>query len=223
MSFLAPENEGKNKLRSWLIVGLLHVFFGYVLVSGLAVRVVKSITGPLETVNIEDQAPPPDEPPPPPPKLEDIPPYVPPPDVVIETTAPPPPTITTQSQVAAPEPVRVAPPAPPAPAPPPPAPPKVERVNPTPRGGTVTVGTEDYPAASLRACEQGAVAVQVVVGTDGRVKSCSIAQSSGYSRLDERTCEVAQRRWRYNPGKENGQPVEMALVQRVRWVVERGC
>ncbi len=222
MSFLAPENEGKNKVRSWIIVGLLHVLFGYVLVSGLAVQVVKSITGPLETVNIEDQAPPPDEPPPPPPKLEDIPPYVPPPDVVIETSAPPPPTITTQSVVAAPEPVRVAPPAPSPPAPPPPAP-KVERTNPSPRGGTVTVGTEDYPAASLRACEQGAVAVRVVVGTDGRVRACDIAQSSGHTRLDERTCEVALRRWRYNPGKENGQPVEMTMVQRVRWVVERGC
>ncbi|MFQ3596255.1 MAG: energy transducer TonB [Sphingomonadaceae bacterium] len=219
---MQPENEGKSKISTWVLVGLLHLVFGYILVSGLAVKVVKSITGPIETINIEDQAPPPDEPPPPPPKLEDIPPYVPPPDVVIETLAPPPPTITTQTQVQQTAPVAVAPPAPPAP--PAPAPePKVEITRPSPRGGTVTVGTDDYPSASLRACEQGAVAVQVLVGTDGRVKQCSVAQSSGHPRLDEQTCTVAQRRWRYNPGRENNTPVEMTITQRVRWVVERGC
>jgi protein TonB len=222
MSFLAPENEGKNKVRNWIIVGILHLFLGWLLVSGLAVKVVKNITGPLETVNIEEAPPPTDEPPPPPPKMEEIPPYVPPPDVVIETSAPPPPTITTQSQVAAPEPVRVAPPAPPAP--PAPAPePKVERTRPSPRGGTVTVGTEDYPAASLRACEQGAVAVRVTIATSGRVSACEVAQSSGFSRLDEKTCEVAMRRWRYNPAMEGKTPVEAQIVQRVKWVVEKGC
>lgn len=221
MSFLQPENEGRNKVRSWIIVGLLHVFFGWLLVSGLAIKAVKSITGPLETVNIEDMAPPPDEPPPPPPKMEDIPPYVPPPDVVIETSAPPAPTITTQSTIAQPEPVRVAPPAPPAP--PPPAEPKVEITRPSPRGGSVTVTTEDYPSASLRACEQGAVAVRVTIGTDGRVKACDVTQSTGFTRLDEKTCEVALRRWRYNPAKEGNTPIEATITQRVRWVVEKGC
>jgi protein TonB len=220
LSFLAPENEGKNKIRSWIIVGLVHIFFGWLLVSGLAIKAVKSITGPMETVNIEDVAPPPEEPPPPPPKMEDIPPYVPPPDVVIETSAPPPPTITSQSQVAAPEPVRVAPPAPPAA---PPAPPKAELTRPTPRGGSVTVGTDDYPSASLRACEQGAIAVRVTIGTDGRVKACEVTQSTGFARLDERTCEVAMRRWRYNPAKEGDKPIEATITQRVRWVVEKGC
>ncbi|WP_448585867.1 energy transducer TonB [Thermaurantiacus sp.] len=220
MSFLQPENEGRNRVRAWAIVGLVHVFFGWLLWSGLAIRAVQVITGPMETVNIEDQAPPPEEPPPPPPKLEDIPPYVPPPDVIIETTAPPPPTITTQSTVPAPEPVRVAPPAPPAP-PPPPAP--VEIVRATPRGGTVTVGTDDYPAASLRACEQGSVAVRVTIDTSGRVRDCEVVQSSGYSRLDEKTCEVALRRWRYNPAREGKTPIEATQVQRVKWVVEKGC
>jgi protein TonB len=222
MSFLAPENERKNTVRNWIIVGLLHLFLGWLLVSGLAVKVVKNITGPLETVNIEEAPPPTDEPPPPPPKMEEIPPYVPPPDVVIETSAPPPPTLTTQSQVAAPEPVRVAPPAPPAPEPAP-APPKVERTRPSPRGGSVTVGTDDYPSASLRACEQGAVAVRVNIATNGRVTACEVAQSSGFPRLDEKTCEVAMRRWRYNPAKEGDTPVEAQIVQRVKWVVEKGC
>jgi protein TonB len=219
MSFLQPENEGRNRLRSWIIVGLVHLFFGWLLVSGLAIRAVKVITGPLETVNIEDQAPPPEEPPPPPPKLEEIPPYVPPPDVIIETTAPPPPTITTQTTTPRPDPVPIAPPAPAAP---PPAP-KAEITRPTPRGGTVTVGTDDYPSPSLRACEQGSVAVRVTIDDGGRVRACDVAQSSGFPRLDEKTCEVAMRRWRYNPAREGKTPIEATIVQRVKWVVEKGC
>jgi protein TonB len=115
----------------------------------------------------------------------------------------------------------VAPPGPPAP--PAPPEPKIEITRPTPRGGSVSVGTDDYPSASLRACEQGSVAVRVTIGTDGRVKACEIVQSTGFSRLDDKTCEVAMRRWRYNPAKEGNTPVEATITQRVRWVVEKGC
>ena len=113
MSYLQEEGISKRTWYAIIAVGVLHVLLGYALISGLAIKAVKVITGPLETVNIEEPAPPPDEPPPPPPKLEDIPPYVPPPDVQIETAAPPPPTITTQTAVPQPAPT-VAPPAPPA-------------------------------------------------------------------------------------------------------------
>ncbi|MCS6986791.1 MAG: energy transducer TonB [Sphingomonadaceae bacterium] len=83
--------------------------------------------------------------------------------------------------------------------------------------------TDDYPAASLRACEQGAVTVRVTIATDGRVRQCDVVQSTGFPRLDEKTCEVALRRWRYNPAKEGNTPVEATITQRVRWVVEKGC
>ena len=115
MSYLQQEGISKRTWYAIIAVAILHVLLGYALISGLAIKAVKVITGPLETVNIEEQAPPPDEPPPPPPKLEDIPPYVPPPDVQIETSAPPPPTITTQTAVPQPQPTVTAPPAPPAP------------------------------------------------------------------------------------------------------------
>jgi protein TonB len=80
------------------VAALLHVFFGYALVTGLALKAVKVIVEPLETTNVEEQKPPEEEPPPPPPKMEEIPPYVPPPDVVVESVAPPPP-ITIQTTV----------------------------------------------------------------------------------------------------------------------------
>jgi protein TonB len=218
MSYLQQEGISRRTWQAIILVGLLHLALGYALVSGLAVKAVKVITGPLETVNIEDQAPPPDEPPPPPPKLEDIPPYVPPPDVVIETSAPPPPTISTQSTIATPEPPRVAPPAPPAP---PPAPPAIASTRAIPNARNREVSADDYPSASQRAGEEGTVGIRVVIGTDGRVKDCQVAQSSGFSRLDERTCQIVLRRWRFKPATENGQPVEQTMNQNYRWVIPK--
>jgi protein TonB len=219
MSYLEQKPISTRQLWAWGAVLLLHVFLGYALISGLAVKVVQSVVKEIETVQIEDAAPPPDEPPPPPPKMEDIPPYVPPPEVRIETAAPPPPTIQTQTQIATPEPPRVvqqvAPPAPPAP---PPEPKRVTtRAEPIAR--TFEVREDDYPPASLRAEEEGVTGVSVVIGTDGRVKSCEVVQSSGHSRLDARACEIAQRRWRFKPATEDGQPVESTARRTYRWQI----
>lgn len=219
MSYLQQEGISRRTWYAIILVALLHLALGYALISGLAVKAVKVITGPLETVNIEDQAPPPDEPPPPPPKLEDIPPYVPPPDVVIEQSAPPPPTISTQSTIATPEPPRVAPPAPPAPPPPAPA---VAGTKAIPNARNREVTEDDYPDASRRAGEEGTTGVMVVVGTDGRVKSCTITKSSGFNRLDERACQIAQRRWRFKPATENGQAVESEFRTNYRWQLREG-
>ncbi len=218
MSYLEQKPVSARQMWAWGAVLLLHVFLGYALISGLAVKVVKSVVKEIETVQIEEAAPPPDEPPPPPPKMEDIPPYVPPPDVRIETAAPPPPTIQTQSQVATPEPPRVVqqPPAPP----PPPAPePRKVVTRAEPIARTFEVREDDYPPASLRAEEEGVTGVSVVIGTDGRVKSCEIVQSSGFSRLDARACEIAQRRWRFKPATEDGQPVESTARRTYRWQI----
>lgn len=221
MSYLQEEGVSRNRVRSWIIVGLLHVFLGYVLVSGLAVEVFKQVTGPLEAVNIEEQAPPPDEPPPPPPKLEDIPPYVPPPDVVVQVDTPPPPTIQTQTVVQQQVPNIVAPPAPPAP---PPAPPVAR--GPTKRAEAINrtfeVSEDDYPDASRRAGEEGVSGVQVVVGTDGRVKSCTVISSSGSSRLDDAACRIAERRWRFRPAELDGEKVEETVRRNYRWQLRQG-
>jgi protein TonB len=216
MSYL--QEEGISRRTWYAIIGviILHLFLGYALISGLAIKAVKVITGPLETVNIEEQAPPPEETPPPPPKLEDIPPYVPPPDVQIETSAPPPPTISTQSTIATPEPPRVAPPAPP------PAPPAIAPTPAQPIMRTFAVSEEDYPDASRRAGEEGVTGIRVTIGTDGKVSACSVVRSSGFSRLDERACQIAQRRWRFKPATVEGQPVETTVNRNYRWQLQEG-
>lgn len=213
-----PALSGR-RLWALIIVGILHAFLGYAFVTGLALKAVKVVTGPLETFEVEEPTEPEEEPPPPPPDLEEIPPYVPPPEVVVESAAPPPPTITTQTEIARPEPVRVVEPAPPAP--PPPAGP-TQKATPKGRLGA-TITTEDYPEASIRAEEEGLTQVRYEIGTDGRVTkgSCQVTQSSGHDRLDRRTCELVERRFRFNPALQNGNPVTETRAQNVRWQIPK--
>lgn len=207
----ADEGISKNRMIALGIVALLHVFLGYAFITGLALKAVKAIVQPLETVNVEEEAPPPEEPPPPPPKDIEIPPFVPPPEVSIAQDAPTN-SITTQSEIARPDPPRVAPPAPPAPpaavAPPSPA---------TPKGRGNAFTDDDFPDASRRAEEQGVTRVSYVVGVDGKVSSCTVTQSSGFPRLDDATCKIIMRRFRFNPATRDGQPVPEPKTQPVRW------
>lgn len=205
----ADEGMSKNRMVAFGAVAILHVLLGYAFVTGLALKAVKAIVNPLETVNVKEEAPPPDEPPPPPPKEVEIPPYVPPPEVSVIQDAPAP-TITTQSTISSPEPPRFAPPAPP-------APPAVRPTPATPRGRGNVISEDDYPDASRRAEEQGVVRVSYVVDTEGKVSSCTVTQSSGSPRLDDTTCKIIMRRFRFNPATVNGQPVPETKTQPVRW------
>lgn len=77
---------------------------------------------------------------------------------------------------------------------------------------------EDYPQEALDRGEQGAVQVQLTVGTDGRVKRCEIASSSGSGLLDSRTCEIMLERARFTPARDaRGRPVEGSFSQRITW------
>lgn len=201
----------KNRQIALVGVALLHVVLGYAIVTGFAISVVKKIMEPLEAVNVKEEAPPPDEPPPPPPQEIEIPPYVPPPEVSVQSDAPTN-AITTQSTISRPDPPVVAPPAPPAPpaALPPPAPA-------TPKGRGNLFSDDDYPSASRAAEEEGVARVTYTVGTDGRVTQCEIVQTSGFKRLDDATCSIIQRRFRFNPATRDGQPVAERKTQPVRW------
>ena len=202
----------KNRQIALVAVAALHVLLGYAIISGFAISVVKKIVEPLEAVNVKEEAPPPDEPPPPPPKEIEIPPYVPPPMVSVQQDSAP--TITTQSAVPRPDPPVMTPPAPPAPpvpvalAPPSPA---------TARGRGNVFSDDDFPSASRAAEEEGVTRVSYTVGVDGRVTQCEVVQSSNFKRLDDATCSIIQRRFRFNPATRDGQPVSERKTQPVRW------
>lgn len=210
----ADEGMSTNRMIALGIVALLHVALGYAFVTGLALKAVKAIVNPLESVNIEEEAPPPEEPPPPPPKEVDIPPFVPPPEVSVQQESAP--QITVQNRVEQPAPV-FTPPAPPAP----PAPKPSVASPATPKGRGNGISEDDYPDASRRAEEQGVVRVTYTVGTNGSVTACAVTKSSGFPRLDDATCKIIQRRWRFNAAKDaSGQPIEETKSQPVRWQLQ---
>lgn len=211
MSYMEQPGMSKNRQIALVGVAVLHVILGYAIITGFAISMVKKIIEPLEAVNVKEEAPPPDEPPPPPPKEIEIPPYVPPPEVSVQQDAAP--TISVQSNIARPDPPVVAPPAPP-----PPAPVAVGPTTPaTPRGRGNVISEDDYPSASRAAEEEGVVRVSYVVEADGRVQTCDVTQSSGFKRLDDATCSIIKRRFRFNPAVREGTPVAERKTQPVRW------
>ena len=226
MAYADEPGMSTKRLVSLVLVGLIHVFLGYAVISGLALKAVKVVTGPLETFEVEEPPEVEEEPPPPPEQLDEIPPYVPPPDVQVESLPPPPAPVTTVRTPPPPAPPpRVVIPNPPAPPPPPPPAP------PQPAGPTrnpqlimnrgAGFGQDDYPSASLRAEEEGVVTISMQVGANGRPVSgtCTVAKSSGHPRLDRQSCRLAERRFRFEPALDAGREVAGRFTQAFRWQI----
>ncbi|MCH8684696.1 energy transducer TonB [Pedomonas mirosovicensis] len=212
------QQMSKGRIGALSVVIVIHIMLGWAFSAGLAPKFIKLIQGPIEVTEIEEAPPPEDEPPPPPPELEEIPPYVPPPDLPIELPPPPaPPPITSQTTVKQVEPQRVTQPAPPTPAV---APKPVNRV-PAKGSRRNVISEDDYPSASLRAEEEGVTRVRFTINTEGRVSQCSVVESSGHPRLDEKTCDLIQRRFRFDPATADGKPVEETRTQSVKWQIRR--
>ncbi|GAA4005929.1 hypothetical protein GCM10022279_32460 [Comamonas faecalis] len=75
-----------------------------------------------------------------------------------------------------------------------------------------------YPAVSRRLGEQGAVLLNVLIGTDGRVQKIEVKQSSGFDRLDRQALSTVSR-WRFVPGTRNGTPEAMWYQQPIHFVL----
>lgn len=116
-------------------------------------------------------------------------------------------------------------PRPPAPRPPivppaPPAPPVPTRIRPAqwrvPPSSLIT--SNDYPAASIRAEEEGRTEVRLFVSTAGRVQRCAVLVSSGFERLDVTTCRLLTERARFTPARnERGRRAVGTVTAGVSW------
>lgn len=83
-----------------------------------------------------------------------------------------------------------------------------------------SINNMDYPAAAIRAREQGSVRMRISVSADGFVTNCEIASSSGSQVLDTQTCALATQRFRFAPGRnERGEAAPSVYRQSVRWVL----
>ncbi len=212
MSYANRKQMSSNRTASIIVVALLHVVLGWALVTGLAYNVVKKAAEDLKTFDVSEPPPPPEAPPPPPPKQEVLPPPVvtppaivniaPPTQAVIMSVPTPPPYIAPITKVATP-----------------PPPPPVKQSAARAKGSLVGLfSDDDYPNSALQSEQQGTTAVQLVIGTDGKVSACNITSSSGSSALDSATCNVLRRRARFSPAVDsNGQPTTDTYSQRITW------
>jgi protein TonB len=127
----------------------------------------------------------------------------------------PPPIVAPPPIVQAPAvvvPIATAPqPAPPPPsAPAPAASPSTEAAPITPPDASArTLGNPapKYPMQARLRHWEGTVRLRVLITAEGRVKEIAVARSSGFDALDEAALETV-RKWRFEPGKQAGVPVE---------------
>lgn len=221
MAYADQQAMSSNRIISIIIVLILHALLGYALVTGLAYQGIQAIAKKMNVIDVKEEKPPEEEPPPEPDKQIEPPVVSPPP--MVRTISPPP----TVRSVDTPPPYvpmvpTAAPPAPSAP-PPPPPPPVAKRPKPIPKGNPGNwANANDYPSRDLQQENQGTTSFQVTVGPDGRVQSCTVTASSGFSSLDDVACRKISARARFEPALDgNGNPTTGTYSNRVRWVVPK--
>lgn len=214
----ADRIPGSRRLTTIAGVAAIHGLIGYVFVSGMAVEFVRGVVRPLTTTNIPADIPPPPDTSPPPGE-HTLPHRTTSSSSASTTTLQQPTDMTWTLPTLPPGPTLTFPdtiPAQPDVLPPPP----VSRASGAQargdRAGWITTG--DYPAASIRAGEEGSVGLLVRIGTDGRVTSCIVTASSGHATLDQATCRLYQRRARFTPARDDaGAATTAEIADRVRW------
>lgn len=101
------------------------------------------------------------------------------------------------------------------PAPLPPAP-EPEPVGPTRGAVLVSSVPPEYPAAALRARQQGWVELQFTVDLDGSVQDVEVLNAER-GRVFNRAAINAVKRWRFQPALENGDPVRTTVTQTIEF------
>jgi protein TonB len=83
-----------------------------------------------------------------------------------------------------------------------------------------SIGEEDYPSRAYAARVTGTVFIAFTVAPDGRVRDCRVTRSSGSRALDETTCRLIERRFRYRPARDPaGRPVASTIRGEQAWEI----
>ena len=199
--------SGPNWVAIAIIVGF-HMAALLALVKLDIISVQKPKTSNLVVFDIAAPAPPPMEKPQPEKVVEKIVPEVITPVAVVQTLAPPPPPIQVTNTPPPPKQIVVAQAAPPA------GPVAVTNLD----EHLISGNPPKYPMESRRKKEQGTVVLRLVIGIDGRVQDISIAQSSGFDRLDTAALS-AVRGWRWQPVLQAGNPVAVRGLLPIPFVI----
>jgi TonB family protein len=86
------------------------------------------------------------------------------------------------------------------------------QVDSQPRSGPLNLAPP-YPEAARLAGAQGDVVVRILISSEGTVSSATLVKSSGWKILDDISL-VTIRRWRFDPARRRGVPVESEMEQR---------
>jgi protein TonB len=216
MQFSYSNHGNSSKTTKFVLIAGLHVAVGAVFVQSMATKKVSVSLPDQVLVMIQPERTPPPPPPEPPKPMQQLA----PPDIVVPKTevpvAPPPePTVTAALETeATPQPstpVTTAAEAPPA-------------TNASANTGQMhsavfadanSCALPNYPASAARDGETGTTTLALLVGTDGRVSSARIQQSSGSRALD-RAAINALSLCKFKPAMNNGAPeagwAQMAYV-----------
>ena len=77
----------------------------------------------------------------------------------------------------------------------------------------------DFPRAAGEAGIGKTIVVQFDVETNGRVSGCKVIESSGNAILDDVTCRLVEKRYRYEPSRDDqGVAVPSAVVESHVWL-----
>ena len=91
-----------------------------------------------------------------------------------------------------------------------------------PRWKKGRIKDSDYPRAAAELGASGTVSVRYRIELDGRATGCVITRTSGNAELDETTCRLIERRFRYEPSRDaRGRPVISYIVRDNDWIFER--
>lgn len=78
---------------------------------------------------------------------------------------------------------------------------------------------DDYPEWAQDAGIAGTVYFRLVIGVNGRVSDCQITRSIGNARLDELTCGLIKKRFRFAPSRDaRGRPYVDTMRGEQTWV-----
>lgn len=226
MSYANATASPADRAKAATTVIAIHALIGAGLVFGLAVsgHLVEPDTR-IKATEFEM------EPPPPPPEPE-TPPEPNEAQAPSTVTAPMPPLVLNQPtnipvepprerptdpvRVVVPTPIPSATPAPPTT----PSPiPSITPVAAAPRNGPQGwITNDDYSNSDLRREREGTARYRLVIGSNGRVNSCEITQSTGHSSLDSSTCRLIQRRAQFDAATDSrGERVVGTYSGSVTW------
>lgn len=81
--------------------------------------------------------------------------------------------------------------------------------------------SDDYPEDALGQNQGGLTQYMLMIGKDGSVMDCVVAQSSGIASLDAMGCQVIRERAKFTPATDaNGKPtVDTLVTPPIRWAI----